>query len=70
MLAARTLSSTISRTFGAPGAAGGRWDQARRSAVASRTDQTAINKIKSGFTSNGYKLKQVFAQSAAACPGQ
>jgi len=34
------------------------------------TDQTAINKIKSGFTSNGYKLKQVFAQSAAACPGQ
>jgi len=35
-----------------------------------QTDQAAITKIKSSFTTQGYKLKQVFAQSAAACPGQ
>jgi hypothetical protein len=35
-----------------------------------QSDQAAITSIKASFKSNGYKLKQVFAQSAAACPGQ
>jgi hypothetical protein len=35
-----------------------------------QTDQAAITKIKSSFTTQGYKLKQVFQQAAAACPGQ
>ena len=35
-----------------------------------QTDQAAITSIKSSFKSNGYKLKQVFQQAAAACPGQ
>jgi len=34
------------------------------------SDATAISSIKSSFKSNGYKLKQVFQQAAAACPGQ
>ncbi len=34
------------------------------------SDQTAISSIKASFKSNGYKLKQVFQQAAAACPGQ
>jgi hypothetical protein len=34
------------------------------------TDQAAITSIKASFKSNGYKLKQVFQQAAAACPGQ
>jgi hypothetical protein len=34
-----------------------------------QSDQSAINSIKMGFK-NGYKLKQVFQQAAAACPGQ
>jgi hypothetical protein len=33
------------------------------------SDQTAISSIKASFKS-GYKLKQVFQQAAAACPGQ
>ena len=35
-----------------------------------QTDQAAINSIKSSFKTQGYKLKQVFQQAAAACPGQ
>ncbi len=34
------------------------------------SDQAAISSIKASFKSNGYKLKQVFQQAAAACPGQ
>ena len=34
------------------------------------SDQSAISSIKASFKSNGYKLKQVFQQAAAACPGQ
>jgi hypothetical protein len=34
------------------------------------SDATAISSIKASFKSNGYKLKQVFQQAAAACPGQ
>ena len=34
-----------------------------------QSDQSAINFIKASFK-NGYKLKQVFQQAAAACPGQ
>jgi hypothetical protein len=34
-----------------------------------QTDQSAITSIKASFKS-GYKLKQVFQQAAAACPGQ
>ena len=34
-----------------------------------QSDQTAVNAIKANFKS-GYKLKQVFQQAAAACPGQ
>jgi len=34
-----------------------------------QSDQTAISSIKASFKSNG-KLKQVFQQAAAACPGQ
>jgi hypothetical protein len=35
-----------------------------------QSDQAAISSIKASFKSNGYTLKQVFQQSAAACPGQ
>jgi hypothetical protein len=34
------------------------------------SDQTALTAIKANFKSGGYKLKQVFQQAAAACPGQ
>ncbi|HSY06707.1 MAG TPA: hypothetical protein VK803_12280 [Steroidobacteraceae bacterium] len=33
-------------------------------------DQATVNAITASFQSGGYKLKQVFQQSAAACPGQ
>jgi hypothetical protein len=36
----------------------------------SSTDQATVQSIKSSFKSGGYKLKQVFQQAAAACPGQ
>jgi hypothetical protein len=36
----------------------------------SATDQATVAAITSSFQSGGYKLKQVFQQSAAACPGQ
>jgi hypothetical protein len=36
----------------------------------SSTDQQTVATIKANFKSGGYKLKQVFQQAAAACPGQ
>ena len=39
-------------------------------APSSSADQTTVSAITSSFKSGGYKLKQVFQQSAAACPGQ
>jgi len=36
----------------------------------SSTDQQTVATIKTNFKSGGYKLKQVFQQAAAACPGQ
>jgi hypothetical protein len=39
-------------------------------APASAADQTTVAAITASFQSGGYKLKQVFQQSAAACPGQ
>jgi hypothetical protein len=36
----------------------------------SSTDQQTVATIKASFKSGGYKLKQVFQQAAAACPGQ
>jgi hypothetical protein len=36
----------------------------------SSTDMTTVQTIKANFKSGGYKLKQVFQQAAAACPGQ
>jgi hypothetical protein len=33
-------------------------------------DQTTVATLTANFQSGGYKLKQVFQQSAAACPGQ
>jgi hypothetical protein len=36
----------------------------------SSTDQMTVQTIKANFKSGGYKLKQVFQQAAAACPGQ
>jgi hypothetical protein len=36
----------------------------------SSTDQQTVASIKASFKSGGYKLKQVFQQAAAACPGQ
>jgi hypothetical protein len=36
----------------------------------SSTDMTTVATIKANFKSGGYKLKQVFQQAAAACPGQ
>ena len=36
----------------------------------SSTDMATVQTIKTNFTSGGYKLKQVFQQAAAACPGQ
>ncbi|MBS0364309.1 MAG: hypothetical protein JSR67_00625 [Proteobacteria bacterium] len=35
-----------------------------------QADQAAVGNIKASFISSGYHLKQVFEQSAAACPGQ
>jgi hypothetical protein len=35
----------------------------------STADLATVNTITSAFTAGGYKLKQVFQQSAAACPG-
>ncbi len=35
----------------------------------SSTDQATVASIKASFKANGYKLKQVFQQSAAACAG-
>jgi hypothetical protein len=35
-----------------------------------QSDATTISSIKTSFKSNGYRLKQVFQQAAAACPGQ
>jgi hypothetical protein len=39
-------------------------------APASSADQATVATILANFQSGGYKLKQVFQQSAAACPGQ
>jgi hypothetical protein len=39
-------------------------------APASAADQTTVATIKASFKSGGYRLKQVFQLSAAACPGQ
>jgi hypothetical protein len=39
-------------------------------APASATDQATVATIKASFKSGGYRLKQVFQLSAAACPGQ
>jgi hypothetical protein len=39
-------------------------------APVSSTDMTTVANITSSFQSGGYKLKQVFQQVAAACPGQ
>jgi len=39
-------------------------------APSSATDQATVAAIKASFKSGGYKLKQVFQLSAAACPGQ
>jgi len=36
----------------------------------SQTDMQTVATIKASFKSGGYKLKQVFQQAAAACPGQ
>jgi hypothetical protein len=36
----------------------------------SSADQATVAAIKASFKSGGYKLKQVFQLSAAACPGQ
>jgi hypothetical protein len=36
----------------------------------STADQATVTAITSSFQSGGYKLKQVFQQAAAACPGQ
>jgi hypothetical protein len=36
----------------------------------SAADQATVTAITSSFQSGGYKLKQVFQQAAAACPGQ
>jgi hypothetical protein len=36
----------------------------------SAADQATVTAITASFQSGGYKLKQVFQQSAAACPGQ
>jgi len=36
----------------------------------SQTDMQTVATIKANFKSGGYKLKQVFQQAAAACPGQ
>jgi len=38
-------------------------------APVSSTDLATVSSITSSFTSGGYNLKQVFQQSAAACPG-
>jgi hypothetical protein len=35
----------------------------------SGTDLATVSSITSSFTSGGYNLKQVFQQTAAACPG-
>ena len=39
-------------------------------APASSADQATVAAITASFQSGGYRLKQVFQQSAAACPGQ
>ena len=39
-------------------------------AATSTADQTTVAAIKANFKAGGYKLKQVFQQSAAACAGQ
>ncbi|MBV8342640.1 MAG: hypothetical protein JO173_09715 [Gammaproteobacteria bacterium] len=39
-------------------------------APVSAADQTTVAAITASFQAGGYKLKQVFQQSAAACPGQ
>jgi hypothetical protein len=39
-------------------------------APTSSADMTTVQTIKGNFKSGGYKLKQVFQQAAAACPGQ
>jgi hypothetical protein len=39
-------------------------------APVSTADTATVASITSSFQSGGYKLKQVFQQSAAACPGQ
>jgi hypothetical protein len=38
-------------------------------APASTADQATVAAIKANFKAGGYKLKQVFQQSAAACAG-
>jgi len=39
-------------------------------APTSAADQTTIATIKANFKAGGYRLKQVFQQSVAACAGQ
>jgi hypothetical protein len=39
-------------------------------APVSAADMATVSTIKASFKAGGYKLKQVFQQSAAACPGQ
>jgi hypothetical protein len=39
-------------------------------APTSTADQATVAAIKANFKAGGYKLKQVFQQSAAACAGQ
>jgi hypothetical protein len=39
-------------------------------APTSSADQASVTTIKASFKSGGYRLKQVFQQAAAACPGQ
>jgi hypothetical protein len=39
-------------------------------APVSSADMATVSTIKASFKAGGYKLKQVFQQSAAACPGQ
>ena len=39
-------------------------------APASAADQATVGDLTQSFQSGGYKLKQVFQQTAASCPGQ
>ena len=54
-----TIIGTFSLLFALAGCGGG----------TSTADMATVATIKASFKSGGYKLKQVFQQSAAACPG-